>query len=445
MGLGFFGGMRSTFAASCLLASFIGLSVGVGSAAAADCPANPGALGTSRTIAVDPSEHPRLGSFQYRESLPLNDHEVVITFDDGPLPPYSSRILDILASECVKATFFMVGRMARSYPQLVKRAYSEGHTLANHSQNHPFTFHKMTVEQASREIEDGLTSIRTALGDPNGVSDFFRIPGLLRQEAVEDYLISRGYMAWSVDFMADDWTRISADEVVRRALNRLEARGKGILLLHDIKPATALALPTLLHELKARGFKVVHVVQANAEHPKTATLPEQWRVVRTARPGIWPHVEVSLAMPEPVLEAPSVNNFGIVDFGASGRAAPGPRGDKLRADGRDIPLPPISLSPHSLRLVGVYPAQTMPAPDASYFRYSQVWKQRTRAARKAGHKKDATSTATPGPAPSGPAPKHTTGSVSRSTNGPRPPRPIGHQIQLPKQPTAELPQRIGLR
>src|SRR5215470_14637727 len=102
--------MRSTVAAYCLLASLIGL----GAASAADCPGNPGALGTSRTIAVDPNEHPLLGSFQYRESLPLNDREVVITFDDGPLAPFTPHILDTLAKECVKATFFMVGRMART-------------------------------------------------------------------------------------------------------------------------------------------------------------------------------------------------------------------------------------------------------------------------------------------------------------------------------------------
>ena len=77
---------------------------------AADCPGNPDALGTSRTIVVDPSEHPRIGTMQYRETLPLEDHEVVLTFDDGPLPPRSNQVLEILASECVKATYFMVGR-----------------------------------------------------------------------------------------------------------------------------------------------------------------------------------------------------------------------------------------------------------------------------------------------------------------------------------------------
>ena len=61
---------------------------------AENCPGNPDALGTSRTIVVDPSEHPRIGTMQYEETLPLRDHEVVLTFDDGPLPPRSSQVLD---------------------------------------------------------------------------------------------------------------------------------------------------------------------------------------------------------------------------------------------------------------------------------------------------------------------------------------------------------------
>src|SRR5712692_2562656 len=223
---GFLAGMRSTVAAYFLLSSLLG----TGTAAAAECPE--GALGTSRTIVVDPTEHVRLGAFQYRESLPLRDTGVVLTFDDGPLPPYTTRILDTLASECVKATFFMVGRMVRGYPSIVRRVYNEGHTVANHSQNHPFTFHKMTMAQASQEIEDGFTSLRTALGDPKAVAPFFRIPGLLRQEPVEQYLASRGYMTWSVDFLADDWRHIKAEEIARRAIDRMEARGRGIMLLH---------------------------------------------------------------------------------------------------------------------------------------------------------------------------------------------------------------------
>src|SRR5262245_20450734 len=120
-----------------------GAASGTSAAMAADCPGNPNALGVSRTLVVDPTEHPLLGVLNYRESLPLNDREVVLTFDDGPLPPYTTHVLDVLASECIKATFFLVGRMAQGYPHLVKRIQADGHTIANHSQNHPFTFHKM--------------------------------------------------------------------------------------------------------------------------------------------------------------------------------------------------------------------------------------------------------------------------------------------------------------
>jgi len=254
---------------------------------------------------VDPTEHPLIGTFNYRESLPLEDHEVVLTFDDGPLPPYTGRVLDILASECVKATFFMVGQMARAYPDLVRRVYAEGHTIGTHSESHPFTFARMTVEKAAREIEDGFNSVRSALGDPKGVSDFFRIPGLLRQDSVEAYLTAHGYQTWSVDFDADDWRRISDEEIVRRAMSRIEARGRGILLLHDIHNKTALALPQLLDELKARGYKIVHVVEANAELPKTASLPEDWgahpeHIAHQEHPGSWPHAGVaSLATKKP--------------------------------------------------------------------------------------------------------------------------------------------------
>src|SRR5262252_7437126 len=105
-----------------------------GAAMAGDC--KPDAIGTSRVIAVDPAEHGRIGTMQYSETLPLNDHEVVLTFDDGPLPPRTNKVLDILAAECVKATFFLVGKMAAAYPSQVRRERDEGHTIATHTQTH---------------------------------------------------------------------------------------------------------------------------------------------------------------------------------------------------------------------------------------------------------------------------------------------------------------------
>jgi len=363
--------MRSAVAAALVLASLLA----VGSASAAECPA--GAMGVSRTIVVDPSEHARLGGQQYSESLPLKDKEVVLTFDDGPLPPYTNRILETLASECVKATFFMVGRMARGYPSIVRRIYNEGHTVANHSQNHPFTFHKMSVDQAQVEIEDGFNSIRTALG-PNakGVAPFFRIPGLLRQNSVEQYLAVHNVMTWSVDVVADDWTHITASEVARRAVSRLEAHRKGILLLHDIQPATALAFPEILRELKAKGFKIVHVVPATAERPKTATLPEQW-IARapTAEMKVWPRlVTIGVTPGEPELEAPSPRSFGLSDApGAPVKVALVPNFDRPPVREGEIPLPPVTPWPRQLYSAPVE-REILPVAGAHNFRYARVFK-----------------------------------------------------------------------
>ena len=255
---------------------------------AASCPGNPNAIGTSRTITVEPSALPRIGTVQYRNTLPLNDHEVVITFDDGPLPPYTNRILDTLAENCVKATYFLVGQMARAYPDLVRRIYNAGHVIGTHSQNHPFTFDQMGEPRIEREVKGGIASVRAALGDARAVAPFFRIPGLARSRQVETYLASRSLAVWSADEVADDWHRgITARDIVRRAISRLEAKGhRGVLLLHDIQPATALALPSLLKELKSRGYRIVQAVPAG-ERPNSVPEPAAPAV---AEGGGWPRV-----------------------------------------------------------------------------------------------------------------------------------------------------------
>jgi peptidoglycan/xylan/chitin deacetylase (PgdA/CDA1 family) len=248
------------------------------SAMAADCPGNPNALGTSRTLVVDPIEHPRVGTMQYPETLPLQDHEVVLTFDDGPLPKHTKPVLDLLASQCVKATFFIVGEMATSFPDTLRATRAAGHTIGTHTQTHPLRMQKMTIEANKAEIDQGIASSATVLGDASQVAPFLRIPGLLRSSEVEDYLASKGIMTWSADFLADDWHRISSSRVAELAIKRLEAHGRGILLLHDIHERTQMALPTILHEMKVRGYRIVHVVPATAELPKTPTEAWQWHL-----------------------------------------------------------------------------------------------------------------------------------------------------------------------
>lgn len=274
--------MRRTASGTCTaLLAALGLSLAAASfgatvAHAAECNGRHDALGTSRTIVVDPKEHPRIGTMQYGETLPLEDHEVVLTFDDGPLPAHTNAILDILASECVKATFFMVGRMAKEFPQDVRRVHDAGHTVGTHSENHPTFFGKLPPERMSAEIDDGIGHVSAALADPSQLAPFFRIPGLRRGDLLEAELSKRGLMTWSADFPADDWRHISSTQVVNYALSRLEAKGKGVLLLHDIQARTQAALPVILRELKARGYRVVHVVPATPERPRTVTSPAQW-------------------------------------------------------------------------------------------------------------------------------------------------------------------------
>src|SRR5215472_8810041 len=239
------------------------------------CPGHPDALGTSRMLALDPAQFPRVGRMQYPDTLPLKDKEVVLTFDDGPLPPHSSQILDILRAQCVKATYFLVGEMARAFPEMVRRIYEEGHTIGTHSEDHPTRFGQLPVRKMRQEIDWGISDVSAALGDPKYLAPFFRIPGLARSDLLESELAARGLIVFSSDTVADDWhRRISAKRIIAAAIQRLEAHGKGILLLHDIHPATVAALPGLLKELKDKGFHIVQLVPAASYMIAMANKPE---------------------------------------------------------------------------------------------------------------------------------------------------------------------------
>jgi peptidoglycan-N-acetylglucosamine deacetylase len=345
-------------------------------AIAAECPGNADALGTSRTLVVDPAEHPRLGSMQYHESLPLEDHEVVITFDDGPLPPRSTQVLDILEHECVKATFFLIGKMARNFPETVRRIRDAGHTIGTHSYSHPLTFHRMSLERAEFEINQGIAAVTAALGDGTGPAPFFRVPGLLRAEPVERYLTSLNLQVWSADFLADDWLRIGPAQVYWRALQRIEASRKGILLLHDIQAKTVEALPYLLRELKRRGYRVVQVVPATPDRPKTATDPRQWvmHARLSPRAPIFMETEPELPVPSPVSFGFDVasNSFSLPQ-GIPFVHGPARRARALLASGHDQ-VAQISPWPRDLEAVpdapNVSAPPQLPVPSLQGLDYS---------------------------------------------------------------------------
>jgi peptidoglycan/xylan/chitin deacetylase (PgdA/CDA1 family) len=286
------------------------------------CPGHPDALGTSRVLPLDPAQFPRIGNMQYPDSLPLNDKEVVLTFDDGPLPPHSTQILDILAAQCVKATYFLVGEMARAFPAMVRRIYEEGHTIGTHSDDHPTRFGQLPVEKMRQEIDWGISDVSAALGDNRYLAPFFRIPGLARSDLVERELATRGLIVFSSDTVADDWHhRIGAKQIIAIAMRRLQERGKGILLLHDIHPATVGALPGLLKELKDKGFHIVQLVpaasyviaMANKPKARLASAMQDKPVIgsdvdRDVQPR-WPAAAVNSAPDASTLPVPDASAF----------------------------------------------------------------------------------------------------------------------------------------
>lgn len=227
--------------------------------AAADCPNNPQALGTSRILTVNPKTFPMVGRTQYRESLRLNRQEVVLTFDNGPSYPYTETILKALAAECVKATFFALGANVAEDPEQVRRVVAEGHSLGVQTFN-PVSLTSLPSADARKEIDEGIKALNGALDADQKASPFFRAPMLQLSVPLARYVVSLGMMVWSIDVDSRDWNDASEEQIVQQTMSGLQRTGGGIVSLQDIQPATARALPLLLEELKRKKYRIVHVV-----------------------------------------------------------------------------------------------------------------------------------------------------------------------------------------
>jgi peptidoglycan/xylan/chitin deacetylase (PgdA/CDA1 family) len=244
-----------------ILLGLAGLALASSGVLAEPCVNNAQVLGTERTIVVEPWTLPRVGTLQYPQTLPLGDHEVVLTFDDGPAPETTGKVLDALAAECVKANFFVMGAHAAQEPALVRREAREGHTVGTHTQTHP-DLTKLPSPDAEAEIADAIAAANTALDGEAGVAPFFRAPYLMTNPVIDGYLRAQKLMLWSIDVDSQDWRNDSAANVLTRIFDGLNRVGKGIVLMHDVQPCTAEALPVLLKELHHSGYQVVHVVPA---------------------------------------------------------------------------------------------------------------------------------------------------------------------------------------
>ena len=231
----------------------------------------PEALGTSRTLAIGGTPGLEIGFKTYPRTLALADHEVVLTFDDGPVPGPTSRILDSLAAECVQATFFLIGRNAAAHPALVRREVTDGHTIAHHSMTHPgATLRRQPFEQAKADIERGMAADDVAAYGETGKEPrvpFFRFPGFADSPALNEWLMAKGITIFGTDIWASDWNTMSGRAEMELVLNRLERDQRGIILFHDSKTQTAAMLPALLKELKARNYRIVHIVPGTNSPP----------------------------------------------------------------------------------------------------------------------------------------------------------------------------------
>ena len=222
---------------------------------AGQCPGNPNALGLARTVEIDTTGGPGFGFEQYKMHDFLLMREVVFTFDDGPWPNNTRAVLAALAHHCTKATFFPIGKHALWHPEILKDVAAAGHTIGGHTWSHA-NLARAKGDKATEEIEKGFSAVKIALG--TAPAPFFRFP-FLQDKGNLEYLGSRNIAIFSHDLDSFDFKARNAAAVLKSVMSKLERKGKGIILMHDFQQATAAALPDLLNELKAKGYKVVHM------------------------------------------------------------------------------------------------------------------------------------------------------------------------------------------
>src|ERR1700689_1302055 len=240
------------------------------SASIAPCD-KPGGLGLSRIVEIDTTGGPGFGFEHFKQYDFLRDKEVVLTFDDGPWPENTPAVLRALADNCLKATFFEIGEHATWHPEITKQVVEAGMTLGSHTWSHkdlarnPYA---KDIKLAKAEIEMGFSAVHNAAGAP--IAPFFRFPALQHPPELLAYMSERNIAVFSADFDSRDFKMRKPEEVITSVMTKLEKHGKGIILMHDFRRATAEAMPELLRQLKAGGYKVVHLVP----HQMVTTLPK---------------------------------------------------------------------------------------------------------------------------------------------------------------------------
>jgi peptidoglycan/xylan/chitin deacetylase (PgdA/CDA1 family) len=196
----------------------------------------------------------------------VSGNYVAMTFDDGPHPQNTPRLLDILRARNVKATFYVIGRSVDLYPQVVRRTVAEGHEIGNHSHTH-----RLLSKLGDAELRTEMARCRDAVGSAAGVRMRTMRPpyGGLLQRQRELVFSEFGYptILWAVDPL--DWKRPGPSVVTSRILSNTTAGS--IILAHDLHAQTVDAMPATIDGLLRRGFKFVTVSQLLAMKTEPAT------------------------------------------------------------------------------------------------------------------------------------------------------------------------------
>jgi peptidoglycan/xylan/chitin deacetylase (PgdA/CDA1 family) len=221
----------------------------------------PGGMGLTRVVEIDTTGGPGFGFEHFKQYDFLRDKEVVLTFDDGPWPENTPAVLKALADNCLKATFFEIGEHAMWHPEIAKQVAAAGNTIGSHTWSHKDLSKKPyadDIDLAKQEIEMGVSAVHAAVAGP--IAPFFRFPALQHPPELLSYLAERNIASFSADFDSLDFKIRKPEQVIHSVMTKLEKYGKGIILMHDFQKATAEAMPDLLRQLKAGGYKVVHLV-----------------------------------------------------------------------------------------------------------------------------------------------------------------------------------------
>jgi peptidoglycan/xylan/chitin deacetylase (PgdA/CDA1 family) len=249
-----------------------------GAAPPANC-ANPNALGVARTVEIDTTGGPGFGFEHFKQYDFLREGEFVLTFDDGPWPENTPAVLKALADQCTKAIFFPIGLHATYHPEILKQVAAAGHSVGSHTWSHQDltkTTGRMAIGNGKfevrdydpkEEIEKGISAVQMMLGSQYQESSFMRFPALRHPPELVKYMGERNIAIFSTDMDSFDFKMRKPEQVIASVMAKVKKHGKGIVLMHDFQKATAHAVPEILAQLKAGGYKIVFMKSKEPAKP----------------------------------------------------------------------------------------------------------------------------------------------------------------------------------